>query len=103
MRIIAGSLMLIMLSMAVFGSTIETTSLISPETQKYNFYQEADITFFQTFPFMVFWGQVINLNLFPGQPMNFGVIVASAAVISIANSVWHANKVVNNARTSNSK
>ena len=103
MRQIACFLMVIMISMTVFGSTMETTSTLSREAEQFNFFQEADITFFQTFPFMVFWGQVVNVNLFPAEPMNFSVILTCAAVIAVANSVRHANKVVNDARASQNK
>ena len=94
------SFICILVIIAMFGisiaQTIESNALITREAQKFNFYQETDITFFQTFPFIVFWGQILDQNLYPGQQTHWDVILGSATIISLANAMWYAKEKVDN-------
>ena len=81
--------------------TSEAVSIIpTPEVKGYGFWTEFDITFWQTAPFMVFWGYVIDQQLsslasIAGAP-HWAIVVPAAILVSAGNAYYHANKVVKN-------
>jgi hypothetical protein len=89
-------LMVVLFLTPVFAETLEA-SIITDEAGSVNFWQEADITFWQTLPFATFWGFLIDGSLsgllsVSGAP-HWAAIVSVAAIISAGNAVSHARKV----------
>jgi len=72
---------------------------VSAQTNEAGYFQEFDITFWQTAPFAIFW--VYNLEgwlAVAGHP-HWEVILAVSAVISVANAALRAKDVVNSEGT----
>lgn len=89
---IAVILLMALIFTPVFAETIEASSV-------HNFWQEFDITFWQTLPFATFWGHFIDRQLsalmFPGSTAHWNAIFAFATVVSAGNAFLHARRVVN--------
>lgn len=100
MRIIGLLLILSLIITPVFAETAEVSSLTTSEA---NFYQEFDITFWQTLPFAALWGHFIDRQLssfmFPGATAHWNAIAAFAAVVSAGNAFVHSRRVIENERT----
>ena len=92
MRVITLCLILLLIATPIFAETLEVSSV-------HNFYQEFDITFWQTLPFAAFWGHFLDSQLsnfmFPGASPHWEVIVAFATIVSAGNAIIHARHVVN--------
>lgn len=76
-----------------FAATVETSSILTREAQKANFWQEFDITFWQTVPFAAFWGYVLCLQLAGGGAVNWDTVGKATLIISAINAGLHARKV----------
>ncbi|PIS29736.1 hypothetical protein COT42_04555 [Candidatus Saganbacteria bacterium CG08_land_8_20_14_0_20_45_16] len=78
-------------SAPVLASTLEASS--AP-----NYWQEFDITLFQTFPFAFFWSHFLERqfasNFLPNTEPHWNAIYTLATVISIFNAGLHAAQVV---------
>ena len=83
--------------------TEEAYSLKGLVLKSRNFWQEADITFWQTLPFATLFGHLIDRQLsaimFPGASPHWNAIVAFAAVVSAGNAWIHARKVTKKEKT----
>jgi len=55
-----------------------------------SFWTEFDITFWQTFPFAVFWSYLVAQQFSQGQQLNWLPVVNVAIVISAANAYFQA-------------
>lgn len=90
-------LVFIMLT-AVAAQTIEGFTVVSSEAHVFNFWQEFDITFFQTLPFATFWGYVLDQQLSNlmslASPPHWNGIFAFATVVSAGNAWIQANGAV---------
>ena len=84
---------LFLLAILICGPVLAATG----EAQGANFWQEFDITFWQTAPFAVFWGYVIRSQFFPGST-DWVPIVNGALVVSLSNAFFHAKKVSGRSR-----
>lgn len=62
------------------------------EAEKRDFLTEFDITFWQTVPFVTFWGYVIASQLTPGA-INWNIILTGTAAVSAGNAFVYARKV----------
>jgi len=98
MRIVVILLISLLVISPVLAETIEVSSVTTAEGHVFNFWQEFDITFFQTLPFATFWGYVLdqqfsNLMSLGSQPHWNGVF-AFATVVSVGNAWIQANRVV---------
>lgn len=86
-------------AMPAWPQTGEAVSLVpSPEAKTYGFWTEFDIMFWQTAPFMIFWGYVIDQQLssvlrVAGAP-HWQIVVPAAVLVSAGNAYFYANKVV---------
>jgi hypothetical protein len=76
-----------------FAETVEASS----------YWQEFDITFWQTFPFATIFGYIVDRQLavltFPGQAVHWGAVFPFAAAISAANAFLHTRRRIENERT----
>ena len=99
MRPIALLLILTFVITPVVAETAEAASFVPLEANSHDFYQELDITFWQTLPFAAFWGHFVDSQvsnyLFPGTSPHWDVIVAFATIVSAGNAYFHARKTVN--------
>lgn len=81
-----------------FIAIILVFSLVTPSLAKTDFWQEADITFWQTLPFATLWGHLIERQfsalMFPGAAVHWNAVVAFATVVSAGNAIIHARRVV---------
>ena len=97
MKYLAMLMVLVMFSSAPLAQTIEVTSL-----KQHSFLQETDMVFWQTMPFAVFWAHFIDRQManyyYPGTEANWTAIVSWAGLISLANALVSARKVVNHER-----
>lgn len=62
--------------------------------QKKDFWQEFDITFWQTLPFASFWGYVIGTQMAGGGAVNWNLIFPVVTGVSLLNANLHAKKTV---------
>ncbi len=86
--------MIISLGVApVFAMTEEVTPFLTAEAHSVSFWQEADITFWQTLPFATLWGYFIDSLVFSGSQPHWVGIASFAAVVSAGNALIHARKV----------
>ncbi len=99
-------LLMILTLTPVFAETAETleaSSIVTIEAKVPDFYQEFDITFWQTLPFAALWGHFIDRQLssfmFPGSAAHWNVIAAFATVVSAGNAFVHSRRVIGNERT----
>jgi hypothetical protein len=80
------------------AETGEVLSLASPEAKVPNFWQEADITFWQTLPFAALYGYFIDRGIsaviFPGAAAHWDAILIFASAVSAGNAFLHARQVV---------
>ena len=76
---------LLIMALVVLPTWAETN-----EAKSVNFWQEFDITFWQTFPFATFWCYTIGLQF---GPINWNNVLALSALISAGNAYFHARKV----------
>ena len=87
MKIIVAGLILILFITPALAATSEAGS----------FWTEFEITFWQTAPFAIFWGLVIDQQLSAvlslTEAPHWSTIINSAAIISIANGYLHAKRV----------
>ena len=99
MRAIVLVLILSLVITPVLAGTSEVASVTGSQANPHNYYQEFDITFWQTLPFATFWGHFIDSQvsnyLFPGTSPHWDVIVTFATVVSASNAYFHARKTVN--------
>ncbi len=92
----------------VCAETAEVATLATSEStvvMNKDFLQEFDIIFWQTMPFMAFWGyfvdhQVAIQTAAAGAP-HWDSILAFTVLVSTANAYFHAQRVVTNERTRN--
>jgi len=87
LKIIVAGLILILFIAPVLAATSEAGS----------FWTEFDITFWQTAPFAIFWGLVIDQQLstvlsLTGAP-HWNTIINFAALVSAGNAYLHAKRV----------
>ena len=80
----------------VLAETLEVAPIITEEAKGVNFFQEADITFWQTLPFATLWSFVIDGTLsgllsIGGAP-HWTAIVSAAAIVTAGNAVITAQK-----------
>ena len=96
MKIIGIFLILSLTITPVFAETVEVSSLITAETGKAIFWQEVDITFWQTVPFATFWGYFLERQLSslisPGTAVHWEVILPFTVLISAGNAYLHAKR-----------
>ncbi len=93
-------LIAIVLMVSITGTNLvlaATNEAATAEVKAPGFWTEVDITFWQTAPFMIFWGYVIDQQLSAvtataGVP-HWELILPAAAVISFINAYNHAGKV----------
>lgn len=76
--------------------TAEATAILTPEASAPGFWTEFDIIFWQTAPFTIFWGYVIDQQLsaafsVAGAP-HWATVLPVAALVSCANAFYHANR-----------
>ena len=100
-RFVAVLLIVSLLSCASFAVSDEVV------TQPHNFWQEADIVFFQTLPFAAFWGHFLDQQLsgqlaYAGVP-HWNAIVGFAVVVSAVNAKLYAGKVSDKVSVDNAK
>lgn len=85
-----------LVAVAAFAQTAEASS-------KHNFWQEFDITFWQTLPFAALWGHFadrqISAYLAAGSGVHWELVVAAAALVSAGNAYLHAQKATKSERT----
>jgi len=94
LRFVAVLLIVSLLSGASFAVSDEVNA------QPHNFWQEADIVFFQTLPFAAFWGHFFDQQLsaqlaYAGAP-HWNAIVGFAVIVSAVNAKLYADKVMTN-------
>lgn len=82
MRLAAVLMILCLLAAPILAETAQA--------HKLNYWQEFDITFWQTLPFAAFWGYAINTQLAGGGAVNWNAILAAAAAVSAVNANLHA-------------
>jgi hypothetical protein len=97
MRSIGLILILMLIATPAFAETAEVSSATASATAP-NFWQEADITFWQTLPFAALWGHFIDrqlsVHMFPGSDPHWNVIMTFATMVSAGNAFFHAQEVV---------
>ena len=81
-RVIGAFLVLLLVVSPVFAE-------VTAEAKSPDFWQEFDITFWQTAPFAVFWTYLVGSQL---GPMNWTNALGLAALISAGNACLHAKK-----------
>lgn len=59
------------------------------------FWQEFDITFWQTIPWASFWSYAAASQLARGGEVNWSPVINVALAVSLANAYLHARKVTN--------
>lgn len=81
-----------------FAQTEEATVVLTKESIAHTFWQEFDITFWQTFPFGTLSGYFIERQLsnfmYPGSAVRWNAVFFFAAAVSAGNAYIHAQKVV---------
>jgi hypothetical protein len=87
------SIWIILMPALAFAAMMESGSLATREAQQAHFWQEFDITFWQTVPFAAFWAYVICLQLAGGGVVNWDTVGKATLVISAVNATLHARKV----------
>jgi hypothetical protein len=96
MKIICELLILLLLVVPVFSQTLEGTSVVSFEPKAVNFWQEFDITFWQTLPFAVLWGYFIERQLSssvsPGSSAHWEFILPFAGAVSAGNAYFYSRR-----------
>ncbi len=99
MRIIGAFLILSLFITPSFAVTEEVSSKLRDP----GFWQEADITFWQTLPFATLWGHFIERQfsaiMFPGAAAHWNAIAAFATVVSAGNALIHAQRVTQKNKT----
>jgi hypothetical protein len=102
-ELIAILLVLSLLVTPTLAVTEEVSAQPKLELRSRNFWQEADITFWQTLPFATLFGHLIDRQLsaimFPGATPHWNAIVAFATVVSAGNALIHARKVTRKEKT----
>jgi hypothetical protein len=97
MRSIGLCLILMLIATPAFAETAEVSALTA-EAKAPNFWQEMDITFWQTLPFAAFWGHFIDrqvsIQMFPGSDPHWNVIMTFATMVSASNAFFHAQRVM---------
>lgn len=87
------SVSLIILSLLA-GQVIGQTG----EARGLNYGQEVDITFWQTLPFAVFWGHLIERQIsaliLPGSPAHWNAIALFAVTVSLGNALVRSRNIV---------
>ncbi|OGC23301.1 hypothetical protein A2291_06535 [candidate division WOR-1 bacterium RIFOXYB2_FULL_42_35] len=90
MRLIAFVLILTLSCTPILAATTEATVP--------NFWQEADITFWQTLPFAIMWGYILERQasrvMFPDSDPHWNFIMSFSTVVSLGNAFLHASEVV---------
>ncbi len=103
MKAIGIVLILSLMVSPVLAETAEVFSVTTAEARTSNFYQEFDITFWQTLPFATLWGYFVDRQLssfmFPGSSAHWNAILTFAAVVSAGNAFLHSRRVIENERT----
>ena len=93
LKMVGTLLCIILLCSASLAQTLEAQS---PP----NFWQEFDITFWQTFPFATLIGyfadQQISTLVSSGSAPNWQIVLPISIAVSAANAYFQAGKVVNN-------
>ena len=79
--------------------TFLLTPVFAQASESNKFWQEFDITFWQTLPFATLWGYFIDRQLssliLPGSAAHWQAILPFAAFVSAGNAFIHARKVMN--------
>lgn len=83
--------LIILLIISLFCPPVGAATL---EAKVPNFWQEFDITFWQTMPFAAFWGYTIGTQLSHGGAVDWNFILAISAGVSAANAWAHAGKTI---------
>jgi hypothetical protein len=85
---------------------ITPTLAQTTEASTHNFWQEFDITFWQTLPFatlgMYFVETQMSNIMFPGSEVHWNAIMLFSTIISAGNAFIQAGEVVNSERTGRS-
>ena len=80
----------------VISST--TTTILKQVEGPPNFWQEFDITFWQTFPFATLIGYIgerqLSSIMFPGSAVHWDAIIAFSTILSAGNAAMNAQKVM---------
>jgi len=88
----------LVIGLLVFLLVVTPSLAATEEVRSHDFWQEADITFWQTLPFATLWGFVIERQfsalMFPGSSAHWNAIISFAAVVSAGNAWLHAREVV---------
>jgi len=82
----------------LYAQTEEVAAITTPEVNSYGFWTEFDITFWQTAPFVIFWGyaidqQISSMASIAGAP-HWAIVVPAAILVSSGNAYFHAQKAV---------
>ena len=93
-------LLVIGLILSLLGANLAfavTSEVTTAEVKVPGFWTEVDITFWQTAPFMIFWGYVIDQQISAmtstaGAP-HWEIVLPAAALVSLANAYNHAKRV----------
>lgn len=96
MRITAFLLVFALVLTPVFAQTTEVTS-------DKDYWQEFDMTFWQTLPFAIFWTHVLDVQfsnyILKTTEPHWGVVSLLAVGLSALNASFNANQVMKNERT----
>jgi len=97
MKLISILLLISFLSFNIVPCNALTDEAAVVLPQPHNFWQEADIIFFQTLPFAAFWGHFFDQQLsaqlaYAGAP-HWNAIVGFAVIVSAVNAKLYADKV----------
>ncbi|MFC1637537.1 hypothetical protein ACFL1W_00805 [Candidatus Margulisiibacteriota bacterium] len=97
MRTIGLILILSLIAAPAYPVTAEAVSLPA-DTNVANFWQEADITFWQTLPFATLWchfaDRQASTYMFPGSETHWEAVLVFATIISVSNALFHASEVM---------
>ena len=93
MKIVAIFLVSILLLAPVMAETAEAPSLLSTEVHTMNYWQEFDITFWQTFPYAAFWGYAISTQMARGGEVNWSPVINITLAASLLNAALYAKRV----------
>jgi hypothetical protein len=102
MRYVVWFLILSLCTAPVLAETKETWGIVTAEAATANFWQEADIVFWQTMPFAAIWCGLLDSQLSAsfalGAAPHWEAILAISAIVSAANGYFYARKVEQNER-----
>ena len=80
------------------GSAVSAEAIASPgavvSRPKLNFWQEFDIVFWQTVPFVAFWSYVVATQLSGGGAIIWDPVLNTTLVVSAANAAVHARQAL---------